>query len=162
MTLAVCPGSFDPITLGHVDVIRRASMMFDEIIVAIGANPGKNYLFSVIERADQVREAVKEIPGVRVGVIPGLVAEYCVTVGASAIVKGLRGAADYEGEQAMALMNRHLTGTETVFVMGDPNLGHIASSLVKDVANHGGDVTDLVPEHVAQALAARAAIKENR
>ncbi|MCF2707112.1 pantetheine-phosphate adenylyltransferase [Arcanobacterium haemolyticum] len=159
MTLAVCPGSFDPITLGHVDVVRRAAAMFDEVVVAIGANPGKRYMFSVDERLDQIRQAIADIPNARADIIPGLVAEYCRDIGASAIVKGLRGAADYEGEQAMALMNRHLTGIETIFVMGDPALGHVASSLVKDVAAHGGNVLDLVPAHVAKALERRQ--KEN-
>ncbi|MBE6484693.1 MAG: pantetheine-phosphate adenylyltransferase [Actinomycetaceae bacterium] len=155
MTIAVCPGSFDPITLGHVDVIRRARGLFDEVVVAVGANPAKRYLFSAEERCALASEALAEIPGVRVQLLPGLIAEYCRDIGAVAIIKGLRGAADYDGEQAMALMNRHLTGIETVFIMGDTNLGHVASSLVKDVACHGGDISGLVPENVAEALVKR-------
>ncbi len=153
MTIAVCPGSFDPITLGHVDVVRRASAMFDEVVVALGRNAVKHHLFSLEERRTFAEEAVCDIPNARVDVIPGLLAEYCTQIGACAIVKGLRSGADYESEQAMSLMNRHLSGVETIFVMGDPAFGHVASSLVKDVAFHGGCIDDLVPAHVAQALA---------
>ncbi|AWE42213.1 MULTISPECIES: pantetheine-phosphate adenylyltransferase [unclassified Actinobaculum] len=155
MTIAVCPGSFDPITLGHMDVIRRARGLFDEVVVAVGANPAKRYLFSAEERCALASEALADIPGVRVELLPGLIAEYCRDIGAFAIIRGLRGAADYDEEQAMALMNRHLTGIETVFIMGDTNLGHVASSLVKDVASHGGDISGLVPKNVAEALVKR-------
>ncbi len=152
MSIAVCPGSYDPITLGHWDVIDRAAAMFDEVIVVVANNHLKKYLFSVAERVELVEEAVTGHPRVRVASHSGLIAEYCAQLGASAIVKGLRGAADFDGEQAMALMNRHLTGIETVFVMGNPAMGHIASSMVKDVAGHGGKIDDLVPSHVAEAL----------
>ena len=152
MSIAVCPGSYDPITLGHLDVIDRAAAMFDEVIVVVANNHLKKYLFSVADRVELVEEAVKGHPRVRVASHSGLIAGYCAQVGASAIVKGLRGAADFDGEQAMALMNRHLTGIETVFVMGNPAMGHIASSMVKDVAGHGGKIDDLVPSHVAEAL----------
>ena len=161
MTIAVCPGSFDPITLGHVDVVRRARAMFDEVVVVVGINASKNYLFSVDERVGFIREATAHIGGVRVEATDGLIAEYCRGIGASAIVKGIRGAADYEAEYSMALMNRHLGDIETVFVMGDPALSHVASSLVKDVARHGGSMEGLVPEHVAIALAEHYT-KENR
>ena len=153
MSLAVCPGSFDPITLGHVDVVRRALEMFDEVVVAVAHNPAKRYLFGADERVDLARAALADLPGARVELVPGLLARYCADIGAAAIVKGLRGAADFDSEQSMALMNRHLAGVETVFVMGDPALGHVASSLVKDVASHGGRVDDLVPAAVAAALA---------
>ena len=152
MSLAVCPGSFDPITLGHLDAVRRARAMFDEVVVAVAHNPAKRYLFDADERLALARDSVAGIDGVRVELGPGLLAQYCADVGATAIVKGLRGAADFDAEHAMALMNRHLTGVETVFVMGDPALAHVASSLVKDIAQHGGDVTDLVPSAVAAAL----------
>ncbi|MGC5615834.1 pantetheine-phosphate adenylyltransferase [Georgenia sp. Z1491] len=152
MSLAVCPGSFDPVTLGHVDVVRRARAMFDHVVVAVATNATKRYLFTDAERVDLARSAVADLDGVRVELVPGLLAQYCADVGASAIVKGLRGAADVDAEQAMALMNRHLTGVETVFVMGDPRLGHVASSMVKDVARNGGAVDDLVPADVAAAL----------
>ncbi|TRW45839.1 pantetheine-phosphate adenylyltransferase [Georgenia yuyongxinii] len=152
MSLAVCPGSFDPITLGHVDVVRRAREMFDEVVVAVAHNPAKRYLFDAETRVELAGAALADVDGVRVELVPGLLARFCADVGAAAIVKGLRGAADFDNEQAMALMNRHLVGIETVFIMGDPTLGHIASSMVKDVASHGGDIEDLVPPAVAAAL----------
>lgn len=152
MSIAVCPGSYDPLTLGHLDVIDRAAAMFDEVIVVVADNYAKKYMFSVAERVELAEKAVADRPRVRVEADSGLIAEFCERVGASAIVKGLRGAADFDGEQAMALMNRHLTGIETVFVMGNPAMGHIASSMVKDVATHGGKIDDLVPSHVAEAL----------
>lgn len=166
MTLAVCPGSFDPITLGHVDVISRAATLFDEVVVAVAQNPAKSYLLDAERRASLVADAVAGLPGVRVDVVPGLLARYCAEAGAGAIVKGLRGPADLDAENAMALMNRHLTGVETVFVLGDPALSHVASSLVKDVARHGGRVEDLVTPAVAdalrQALPAPSTAGENR
>lgn len=152
MTLAVCPGSFDPVTLGHVDVVRRARMIFDEVVVAVANNPAKTYRFGPAQRADLARDAVADLDGVRVDVVDGLLADYCDDVGATAVVKGIRGPADLDAEHAMALMNRHLAGVETVFVLGDPTLAHVASSLVKDVARNGGDLTGLVTPAVAGAL----------
>ncbi|WP_054952234.1 pantetheine-phosphate adenylyltransferase [Flaviflexus massiliensis] len=152
MSIAVCPGSFDPITLGHVDVVRRALTIFDEVIVGVAQNPGKNYRFAPEERLALAESAIADLPGARVMPVHGLLADFVQDTGASAIVKGLRGAADFDAEQAMALMNRHLSGVETVFIMGDPRLAHVASSLVKDVARHGGYIDDLVPTEVAAAL----------
>ena len=126
--------------------------MFDEVVVAVAQNAKKAYLFSDDERLELARGAVADIPNVRVELVTGLIADFAQETGASAIVKGLRGAADYDGEQAMALLNRHLAGIETVFIMGDPGLGHVASSFVKDIAFHGGAVDDLVSPNVAQAL----------
>ena len=160
MSTAVCPGSFDPVTLGHADVVRRARSMFDEVVVGVARNSSKSPLLDVDQRVALARAAFADVDGVRVEVVPGLLADFVRAVGASAVVKGLRGGADFDGELPMALMNRHLTGVETVFVVGDPALAHIASSLVKDVARFGGDVTDLVPAGVGAAvhaaLAARA------
>ena len=152
MTIAVCPGSYDPVTLGHLDVVRRARSMFDHVVVGIAQNAGKSPLLPIEDRVRLARTALGDVAGVEVAVVPGLLVDFCREVGAVAIVKGLRGGADYDAEVPMALMNRHLTGVETVFVTGDPNLAHIASSLVKDVARHGGDVSDLVPPGVADAL----------
>lgn len=152
MSIAVCPGSFDPITKGHIDVAIRARTMFDEVIIAISTNAKKSYMFSVEERLELASECVADLDGIRVEISDGLIADYAKNVGASAIVKGLRGAADYDGEQAMALLNRHLTGVETVFVLGDPNLSHIASSFVKEIASYGGKIEDLVPANVAVAI----------
>ncbi|MFC4555601.1 pantetheine-phosphate adenylyltransferase [Georgenia faecalis] len=152
MSLAVCPGSFDPVTLGHVDIVRRARSMFDEVVLGVARNSAKSPLFDLEQRLALAREAVAGLD-VRVEPVPGLLADFCRQVGATAIVKGLRGAADVDAEVPMALMNRHLSGVETVFVVGDGALAHVASSLVKDVARHGGRVDDLVPPGVAAALA---------
>ena len=152
MTIAVCPGSFDPITLGHLDVVRRARAMFDEVVVGVARNSSKTPLLTLDQRLGLVRDAVRDLAGVRVEPVPGLLSAFCRDVGAVAVVKGLRGGADVDHEVPMALMNRHLTGVETVFVLGDPALAHIASSLVKDVARHGGPVADLVPTGVETAV----------
>ncbi|MDO4887276.1 MAG: pantetheine-phosphate adenylyltransferase [Actinomycetaceae bacterium] len=155
MTLAVYPGSFDPITLGHLDVARRARALFDEVVVAVGMNSSKKYVFTADERLALAREALAGLDGVRAEPMDGLLTALCSRLGATAIVKGLRGAGDFAAEQPMALMNRHLSGIETVFVLGDPALAHIASSLVKEVARFGGDVAALVPPGVGAALAGR-------
>lgn len=152
MTIAVCPGSFDPITLGHLDVVRRARSMFDEVVVGVATNSAKSSLLSVEVRVALVRGAIEGLDGVRVAPVDGLLADFVQEVGASAVVKGLRGGADFDAELPMALMNRHLAGVETVFVVGDPALAHIASSLVKDVARYGGTIDDLVPAGVADAV----------
>lgn len=148
MTIAVCPGSFDPVTLGHLDVVRRARRMFDEVVVGVAHNSTKQELLPVARRVELARTALAGLDGVRVELVAGLLTDFCRDVGAVAVVKGLRGGADFDHELPMALMNRYLTGVETVFVVGDPALGHIASSLVKDVARHGGSIADLVPDGV--------------
>ena len=157
MSIAVCPGSFDPITLGHLDVVRRASMLFAEVVVGVATNVGKQTLLSAEERVELARRAVRHLPAVRVEVVPGLLVDFCRDVGATALVKGLRGGADYDAELPMALMNRHLTGIETLFLPADRSVAHVASSLVKDVARHGGSIEDLVPDGVAEAVRARLA-----
>ncbi|MCL2464427.1 MAG: pantetheine-phosphate adenylyltransferase [Micrococcales bacterium] len=154
MTLAVCPGSFDPVTLGHLDVIRRARAMFDEVVVVVGHNAAKHPLLSVDERVMLVQTAVVGLEGVMVTSWDGLLADFLVRSGACAVVKGLRGGADVDAELGMALLNRHLSGVDTVFVPGDGALAHVASSLVKDVARHGGAIDDLVPIGVAAAVRA--------
>jgi pantetheine-phosphate adenylyltransferase len=152
VTIAVCPGSFDPITLGHLDVVGRARALFDEVVVGVARNSSKTALLAQEVRVELVRAAVADLDGVRVEPVPGLLGAFCRDVGASAVVKGLRGGADVDHEVPMALMNRHLSGVETVFVLGDPGLAHVASSLVKDVARHGGPIEDLVPAGVEQAV----------
>lgn len=152
MSIAVCPGSFDPLTLGHVDVVRRARSMFDEVVVGVARNSGKSPLLAAEHRVELARQAFAGEAGISVELVPGLLADFVRERGASAVVKGLRGGADFDGELPMALMNRHLTGVETVFVVGDPALAHVASSLVKDVARYGGAITDLVPAGVADAV----------
>lgn len=150
--IAVCPGSYDPITLGHLDVIQRARELADEVIVAIGVNPAKTPRFSDDRRKELTEQAVAQIPGVRVELVSGLIADYCAEVGAAAIIKGIRGGADYDHELPMALMNRHLRGVETIFLTANPSLIHISSSLVRELSAFGRDVSDLVPQHIATAL----------
>jgi len=133
--------------------------MFDEVVVGVARNSSKSPLLDVDQRVALARAAFADVDGVRVEVVPGLLADFVRAVGASAVVKGLRGGADFDGELPMALMNRHLTGVETVFVVGDPALAHIASSLVKDVARFGGPVEDLVPPGVGAAVRAALAAR---
>jgi pantetheine-phosphate adenylyltransferase len=153
----VCPGSFDPVTNGHVDVIRRAACLFDEVIVAVLTNPAKSGLFTLDERLEMLDESVGGLTTVRVDTVePGrLLVDYCREAGAVAVVKGLRSGTDFAYELPMALMNRHLTGLETIFLPGDPQLEHVSSSLVKEVAGHGGDVTGMVPDGVLGRLLER-------
>lgn len=157
MTRAVCPGSFDPVTNGHVDIFRRAAALFDELIVATGANMSKSRLFDPEERLEMLREACSDLPNVTVMGFSGLIVDFCREKEAQAIVKGLRGGNDYEYELPMAQMNAHLTGVETVFVPTTASLGYVSSSLVKEVASLGGDVSELVPPAVHQRLVARLA-----
>ncbi len=152
VTIAVSPGSFDPLTLGHVDVIQRARKVFDEVIVAVAVNSTKKPLLSLEQRLEIARTALAGLEGVRVEPVDGLLVDFCQQVGANAVVKGLRGGADFDDELPMALMNRHLVGVETMFIVGDQSLAHIASSLVKDVARHGGRIDDLVPRGVAEKV----------
>ncbi|MEO6021047.1 MAG: pantetheine-phosphate adenylyltransferase [Knoellia sp.] len=157
---AVCPGSYDPITLGHVDVITRAAALYDEVVVAVLHNPVKSGTFTVEERIGFIERAVPEAVAsrVRVEAFAGrLLVDVCRDVGADAIVKGLRGETDFAYELPMALMNRHLTGVETVFLPGSPEFGHVSSSLVKEVAKFGGDVVGLVPDEVLAAINAQVA-----
>jgi pantetheine-phosphate adenylyltransferase len=152
----VCPGSYDPVTNGHLDVIARAAELFDEVVVAVMHNPAKRGTFAVPERIELVQHAVSErVAGrVRVEAFAGrLLVDVCREVGAVAVVKGLRGPADLGYELPMALMNRHLSGLETVFLASDPGLQHVSSTLVKEVAAYGGDVSGLVPEEVRRRLA---------
>ncbi|WP_084038062.1 pantetheine-phosphate adenylyltransferase [Demequina sp. NBRC 110053] len=153
MTIAVLPGTFDPVTLGHVDIARRARALFDSVVIGVAHNSTKTPLLSVDQRVELAAAATSGIAGVSVEVVDGLLVDFCSERGAGAIVKGLRGGADYDYERPMALMNRSLTGIETVFVTGDNALSHVASSLVRDVARHGGDISAYVPEGVADAVA---------
>ncbi|MCL1899772.1 MAG: pantetheine-phosphate adenylyltransferase [Promicromonosporaceae bacterium] len=150
MTIAIYPGSFDPPTLGHLDVIRRARGLFDELRVIVAHNPAKAGLLPPETRIELLAEAVPS--GVRVEAVDGLLADYCRDHRVSVIVKGVRSAADFAADLPEALMNRHLSGVETAFVLGDPALSHISSSLVKVIAAAGGPVADLVPAAVAARL----------
>ena len=152
MRRAVCPGSFDPVTNGHVDVIRRSAALYDELVVAVLVNPGKAGLFSVEERMELLRDAVAELPNVTVDSFQGLLVDYCRDRGIPVIVKGLRAVSDFEYELQMAQMNRELAGIETLFVPTAPQVGHLSSSLVKQIATFGGDVSSLVPKAVLDRL----------
>ena len=152
MRRAVCPGSFDPVTNGHVDVINRAAGLYDELVVAVLVNPGKAGLFSVDERMDLLREAVADLPNVVVDSFQGLLVDYCKAHDIPVIVKGLRAVSDFEYELQMAQMNRELANIETLFVPTAPQVGHLSSSLVKQIAVFGGDVSRLVPKAVNDRL----------
>ena len=154
VSIAVVPGSFDPVTLGHLDVVRRAAGLFDEVVVGVATNVSKSPLLSAAERVALVSAAVAELPQVRAAEVPGLLVDFCREVGATAVVKGLRSGGDYDAELPMAWMNRHL-GVETIFLPADPVVAHIASSLVKDVARHGGSIEGLVPAGVAEVVCER-------
>jgi pantetheine-phosphate adenylyltransferase len=152
MRRAVCPGSFDPVTNGHLDIVRRAATLFDEVVVAVGVNVSKRRLFSAEERLAMLAQGVEGLGNVRVEGFTGLITTYCQEAGAGAIVKGLRSGTDFDYELRMAQMNAHLTGVETVFVPADPAYGFVSSSLVKEVASYGGDVSGLVPDFVLGPL----------
>ena len=155
MRRAVCPGSFDPVTNGHLDIISRASTLFDEVVVAVLINKSKKSLFTVDERMDMLREVCAEYPNVKVDSFHGLLVNFCRERGIVAIVKGLRAVSDFDYELQMAQMNSSLAPVETVFVPTSPAYSFLASSLVKEVATYGGDVSGLVP-----LLTAR--LQENR
>jgi pantetheine-phosphate adenylyltransferase len=158
--IAVVPGSFDPVTLGHLDVIGRAAGLFDEVHVLVVHNPDKKpAMFEAVDRVRLIEESLVEVrtPGtVRVGEwTSGLLVDYCRQVGAKVLVKGVRSGEDVAYETPMAIMNRHLADVETVFLLPDASRSHVSSSLIRQVSSLGGDVTPYVPKAVATALAAR-------
>ncbi len=157
MRRAVCPGSFDPVTNGHIDIIRRASGLFDEVVVATGTNVSKSRLFAPEERLQMLEQATEHLDNVRVAGFGGLIVDFCREIGAVAIVKGLRGATDFDYELPMAQMNSHLTGVETIFLPGASRNAFVSSSLIKEVAGLGGDISAFVPPFVAERLTARLA-----
>lgn len=152
---AVCPGSFDPITNGHLDIIARASRLYDEVFVAVMINTSKKGLFEVDERIGLIREVTAEYANVRVEAHHGLLVDFCKDRDIPAIVKGLRAVSDFDYELQMAQMNNGLTGVETLFVPTNPAYSFLSSSLVKEVAAWGGDVSHLVPPQVLAALGDR-------
>jgi pantetheine-phosphate adenylyltransferase len=149
---AVCPGSFDPVTNGHLDIVQRAASLFDEVVVAVGVNASKRRLFTPEERLEMLRQAVQHLPNVTVAGFTGLLTTFCQERGIHAIVKGLRAVSDFDYELQMAQMNSSLTDVETVFVPTSPEYSFLASSLVKEVAGFGGDVSGLVPDFVLPLL----------
>lgn len=162
MTLAVFSGSFDPPTNGHLDVLRRALKIFDKVVVAIGVNPQKQSMFTAAERAALFHQAIRDDAGlnasasnIEISLTTGLLAQFATEKKANAIIRGVRTVAEYESEMNMALLNRDLTGIETVLLFAEPKLSYVSSSAVKEIAAFGGVVTPFVPEVVANAVAAK-------
>jgi pantetheine-phosphate adenylyltransferase len=153
----VYPGSFDPVTNGHLDIVGRAAGLADELIVAVLRNPSKTALFTVDERLEMLREVTKGHDNVRVAKFHGLIVDFCKANDVSAIVKGLRAVSDFDYELQMAQMNYNQAGVETLFIATNPLYAFLSSSLVKEFARYGGDVTSLVPEPVLDRLTVRSA-----
>jgi pantetheine-phosphate adenylyltransferase len=149
---AVCPGSFDPVTRGHLDIIDRSSRLFDEVIVAVLVNQTKQGLFSIEERIEILREVTKNLPNVRIESFRGLLVDYCRDNDAQVVVKGIRAVSDFDYELQMAQMNIGLSGVETLFMPTNPLYSFVASSLVKEIAKWGGEVSSFVPELVERRL----------
>ena len=155
MRRAVCPGSFDPVTLGHLDIVGRASAIYDEVTVAVLVNKKKSSLFTVEERMELLGEVTAHYGNVKVDSFHGLLVDYCREHGIPVIVKGLRAISDFDYELQMAQMNHGLAGVETLFMTTNPLYSFLSSSLVKEVATYGGDVSGLVPAHVHRVLLER-------
>jgi pantetheine-phosphate adenylyltransferase len=151
MTKACCPGSFDPVTNGHIDVVERACRLFDEVVVAVLENQNKRGLFTVEERLEMLREATTHLDGVKVSSFQGLVTDFCKQMGADVIVKGLRAVTDFDYEMQMAQMNSRM-GVETAFLAAKPGYTYLSSSLMREVVGLGGDVSGLVPDFVIRRL----------
>jgi pantetheine-phosphate adenylyltransferase len=151
----VCPGSFDPVTNGHLDIVSRAASLYDEVVVAVLVNITKRSLFTVDERVEMLREVTKPHENVRVARFDGLVVDFCRANSISAIVKGLRAVSDFDYEMQMAQMNYSQAGVETLFMTTNPLYAFLSSSLVKEFAKYGGDVSGLVPEPVLERLTSR-------
>ncbi len=157
MTTALVPGSFDPPTLGHLDVIARCASIFDEVVVAVIRNPSKTPLFSTAERIEMLQENCSSWENIAIESFDGLLVDFARHRGAGVIVKGLRAMTDFDYELQMAQMNRHLTGITTMFVATKADYGYLSSSLVKEVAALGGDIDALVPANVARSIKERLA-----
>ena len=156
MKKAVCPGSFDPITNGHLDVIERASHLFDEVVIAVLVNNSKSSLFTIEERIVLARDCVKHLPNVKVDMWSGLLVDYCRENKVDAIVKGLRAVSDFDYELQMAQMNLQLKGVDTLLMATKPAYSFLSSSLVREIARYGGDVSKLVPAGVLSELIRKA------
>ena len=152
MRRVVCPGSFDPVTNGHLDVISRAAQLYDEVVVAVFRNPNKTALFTVEERVELLREATRKLDNVRIDRFEGLTVDFCRANNIPAVVKGLRAVTDFDYEMQMAQMNYNQAGVETLFMTTNPLYAFLSSSLVKEFAKFGGDVSGLVPPFVMERL----------
>ncbi|WP_063126704.1 pantetheine-phosphate adenylyltransferase [Nocardia fusca] len=157
MAGALCPGSFDPVTNGHLDVFRRVAEQFDEVVITVMINKKKQGMFSVDERIEMLRDATADLANVRVASWDGLLVDFAREQGITAIVKGLRDAGDFGYELQMAQMNKKLSGVDTLFLATNPSFGYLSSSLVKEVAAFGGDVSDMLPPLVHKRLLDRLA-----
>ena len=161
MRRAVCPGSFDPVTHGHLDVVARSARLFDEVLVAVGVNPSKSAaraaLFTPAERVEMLVEATAGFGNVTVTTFTGLLVDFCTAHDAQVIVKGLRSVADFDAELQMAQMNLRLVGVDTVFLPTAPQWSYVSSSLVREVALLGGDVTPFLPPGIAERTVSRVA-----
>ncbi len=157
MKRVVCPGSFDPITFGHLDIIERASVLFDEVVIAVLVNKTKKTLFTVHERLEMIAEVTTQYPNVRVDSWSGLLVDYCERHDVKAIVKGLRAVTDFDYELQMSQINLQLKGVETLFMSTAPQHSFVSSSLVKEIATFGGDVSPYVPASIIAKLTARLA-----
>ncbi|MEU4840409.1 pantetheine-phosphate adenylyltransferase [Nocardia testacea] len=157
MAGALCPGSFDPVTNGHLDVFRRVAEQFDEVVITVMINKKKQGMFSIEERIDLLRDATADLPNVRIASWDGLLVDFAREQGITAIVKGLRDAGDFGYELQMAQMNKKLSGVDTFFIATNPTFSYLSSSLVKEVAAFGGDVSDMLPPLVHKRLLDRLA-----
>jgi pantetheine-phosphate adenylyltransferase len=155
----VCPGSFDPITYGHLDIVERASSIFDEVVIAVMVNKTKQTLFTVEERIEMTKEVTKRFPNVKVDSWSGLLVDYCKKNDISIIVKGLRAVTDFDYELQMSQINLQLQGVETLFLSTAPAHSFLSSSLVKEIASHGGDVSSYIPAELLERLKDRLAGK---
>jgi len=155
MRHAVCPGSFDPVTNGHLDVFARASAMYDKVTVALLANSTKVSMFSIEERVAMLSTSCQPFLNIEVTSFSGLLVDFCKQQGISVIVKGLRAVSDFDYELQMAQMNYRLAKVETAFIATNPEFGYLSSSLIKEISKHGGDVKGLVPDNVLAALVSR-------
>ncbi|MFT8888482.1 pantetheine-phosphate adenylyltransferase [Ethanoligenens sp.] len=161
MSLAICPGSFDPLTLGHLDIISRAANMFDHVVVVVMANSGKNPAFTVQERYAFIQRSVCDLPGVEVDTYDGLLADYCALRDATAVVRGLRVMSDFEYEFQMALTNNSLHAkTETIFLPANREYMFLSSSVVREIARYGRDISTFVPRAIAADIQAKLCGKE--
>jgi pantetheine-phosphate adenylyltransferase len=152
-SIAVCPGSFDPITYGHIDILRRAAKVFDQVYVAVLNNSSKKPLFNVEERRQLIEEVTKTIPNVKVDTFQGLLVDYAESKNANAIIRGLRAVSDFEYEMQLTSMNRVLNERiETFFIMTNSQYSFLSSSIVKEVAKYNGNISELVPPQVEEAL----------
>jgi pantetheine-phosphate adenylyltransferase len=153
----VCPGSFDPVTNGHLDIIGRAAGLYDEVVVAVLTNVSKHGLFSIDERVEMLQEVTERYGNVRIDRFDGLLVDYCAANGITAVVKGLRAVSDFEYELQMAQMNYRMAKVETLFMTTNPQYSFLRSSLVKEIARYGGDVSGVVPDTVLARLRERLA-----